>query len=320
MNILTLDQIKKALANVDLLPAIEAGFAAYSQNGAVVPPVGELILEQPYGEVHLKYGYIKADDYYVIKIASGFYDNPKLGLPSSSGLMLVFSQQTGQLQAVLLDEGHLTDVRTAAAGAVAAKYLAPAQVEQIGILGTGMQARLQLEHLAPIRDCRQVLVWGRTPDNLSAYSREIAEKGYQVKTTQDAAELAGACQLIVTTTASTEPLLQASAIQPGTHITAMGADMPHKQELDPALFARAELVVADSISQCLTQGDIHHGVAGGYIQAQELVELGQIVAGDRPGRTGPDQITIADLTGVAVQDIQIAKAVYEQAGKEKDTN
>ena len=313
MKILNLSQIKSALAQVDLLPAIESGFAAYSQDRAVVPPVGELLLEDPYGEVHLKYGYLKQDDYYVIKIASGFYDNPKLGLPSSSGLMLVFSQQTGQLQAVLLDEGHLTDVRTAVAGAVAAKYLAPNDVTQIGILGTGMQAHLQLQHLSAVTDCRAVLVWGRAVDKLAAYSLEMEAQNYHVQTTMDAAEVAGTCNLIVTTTAATQPLLQAEAVQPGTHITCMGADMPHKQELDSALFAKADQVVADSISQCLTQGDIHHAVDAGHIQPDQIVELGQIISGRHPGRSAADQITIADLTGVAVQDIQIAKAVYEMA-------
>ncbi len=150
MKILTLDQIKSALPSVDLMGEIESGFIAYSQGRAVVPPVGELVMQDPPGDVHIKYGYLMGDDYYVIKIASGFYDNPKLDLPSGNGLMLVFSQKSGVLEAVLLDQGHLTDIRTAVAGAIAAKYLAPSKVARIGIVGTGVQARLQLEYLAPV--------------------------------------------------------------------------------------------------------------------------------------------------------------------------
>ena len=160
-----LEQIKAALKGVDVIEIIEAGFVAYSKGKVVVPPVGEMIFTDPPGDVHIKYGYIQGDDYYVIKIASGFYDNPKLDLPSGSGLMLVFSQKTGQPECILLDEGYLTDVRTAAAGAVVAKYLAPKIVNRIGILGAGIQGRLQLEYLAPITDCREVTIWVSTRPN-----------------------------------------------------------------------------------------------------------------------------------------------------------
>jgi ornithine cyclodeaminase len=171
MKTLSLKEIKAALPSVDLMAEIEQGFVAYSQGRAVVPPIGELIMQDPPGEVHIKYGYITGDDYYVIKIASGFFQNPKLDLPSSNGLMLVFSQKTGTLEAVLLDEAHLTDIRTAVAGAIAAKYLAPSIIDRIGIVGTGVQARLQLEYLAPVTDCRDVLVWGAAKTSCLRMSR-----------------------------------------------------------------------------------------------------------------------------------------------------
>ena len=130
-----LDQIKKALGSIDSTKAIEEGFVAYSQGKVVVPPIGEMLFENPPGEVHIKYGFIKNDDYYVIKIASGFYENYKINLPTNSGLMLLFSQKSGQLLCVLFDKGYLTAVRTAAAGAVVAKYLAPKNVHRIVFLG-----------------------------------------------------------------------------------------------------------------------------------------------------------------------------------------
>jgi len=308
MKILTLDQIKSVLPSVDLMGEIESGFIAYSQGRAVVPPVGELVMQDPPGDVHIKYGFLTGDDYYVIKIASGFYENPKLDLPSSNGLMLVFSQKTGALEAVLLDEGYLTDIRTAIAGAIAAKYLAPSSVERIGIVGTGMQARLQLEYLAPVTDCRDVLVWGRSEDKLAAYEQDMTEKGFRVSTTTDAGDIMASCRLIVTTTPATSPILSGQA-QPGTHITAVGSDTHDKQELDAEILSRAELVVADSISQCLERGEIHQALKSNAITEAGLVELGSIIAGDAIGRESDDQVTVADLTGVAVQDIQISKAV-----------
>jgi len=312
MKILTLDQIKSALPSVDLMGEIESGFIAYSQGSAVVPPVGELVMRDPPGDVHIdvhiKYGYLTGDDYYVIKIASGFYENPKLDLPSSNGLMVVFSQKTGALEAVLLDEGYLTDIRTAIAGAIAAKYLASSKVERIGIVGTGMQARLQLEYLAPVTDCRDVLVWGRNEDKLAAYEQDMTEKGFRVSTTTDADDIMASCQLIVTTTPASSPILSGQA-QPGTHITAVGSDTHDKQELDAEILKHAELVVADSISQCIERGEIHQALKSGAVTEDSLVELGSIIAGDAIGRESDDQVTVADLTGVAVQDIQISKAV-----------
>ncbi len=311
MKILSLEQIKSVLPCIDLMGEIEQGFIAYSEGRAVVPPVGELILRDPPGDVHIKYGYLKGDDYYVIKIASGFYENFKLGLPSSNGLMLVFSQKTGALEAVLLDEGYLTDVRTAVAGAIAAKYLAPSRIERIGIVGTGMQARLQLEYLKPVTGCREVIAWGRSEDKLERYKEDMTAGGFNVTTTTDAASIVKSCNLIVTTTPAAEPILSGQA-QPATHITAVGSDTPDKQELDAGLLRQADLIVADSISQCVERGEIHQALKCKAISESDLVELGSILAGHVVGRSTDEQLTIADLTGVAVQDIQISKAVMSR--------
>jgi ornithine cyclodeaminase len=309
LKIIQLEQIKEVLPSIDLLPAIEEGFAAYSAGAAVVPPVGELLLDG--GDVHIKYGYLKEDKYYVIKIASGFYGNPELGLPSGNGMMLLFDQKTGEPVSILLDEGHLTDVRTAVAGAIAAKYLAPQNIERIGVVGTGIQARLQLLYLAPLTDCRDVIVWGRGDEQLSRYAGDMKGHGFSVETTREAVDIMKSCNLIVTNTPSVAPLLDSSGLRAGTHITAVGSDTPQKQELDPAILERADLVVADSISQCLVRGEIHKAIESGHITKDGLVELGDIIAGKAPGRESDDQITVADLTGVAVQDMEIASAVYE---------
>ena len=313
MNIYTLDQIKSILPELDLVPAIEEGFRRYSAQQAVVPPVGELLLEK--GEVHIKYGYLQGGEYYVIKVASGFYGNPQSGLPSSNGMMLLFSQQTGQPEAILLDEGHLTDIRTAVAGAIAAKHLAPDRVSRIGIVGAGIQARLQLRYLGDVTSCRDVLVWGRDEQEIDAYRDEMAPLGFRVETTLDTAILQETCNLIVTATPAAKPLLHVEHLQQGTHITAVGSDTPHKQELDARILARADLVVADSIAQCLERGEIHQAIKAGLLAPERLVELGQVISGEANGRTDDGQITIADLTGVAVQDIAIATAVASQLSR-----
>jgi len=309
-DVFSFDQIKKAAAVLDLTKDLEDGFIAYSRGRVVVPPVGELIFEDPPGDTHIKYGYIKDDDYFVIKIASGFYENPKIGLSSSSGLMLLFSQKTGMLVSVLLDEGLLTNVRTAVAGQISAKYLAPRNIHHIGVLGTGIQARMQVEYLKSVTECKEIIVWGRSQNSLAAYRETMAKAGYAVKCTQNAAEIADNCNLIITATPARTPLLQAEQIRRGTHITAMGSDTPEKQELDPGIIQKADIVVADSIEQCVVRGEIHKALAQGVFKREKIVELGNVIADKKLQRTSEDQITVADLTGVAVQDVQIAKAVY----------
>ena len=312
MKFITLDEIKSALPSVDLISEIEAGFAAYSAGKSVVPPVGELVMHEPPGDVHIKYGYLKGDDYYVIKIASGFYENEKIGLPTSNGMMLLFSQKSGEPVAVLADEGYLTDIRTAVAGAIAARYLAPGVIERIGIVGTGMQARLQLEYLKPVTDCRDVLAWGRSDEKLAAFKADMEDQGFSVSVTTDANTLLDTCNLIVTTTASKDAILDdVRKLRPGTHITAMGSDTHDKRELSSSILEAADLLVADSIPQCLERGEIHQALKDGNIKQADIVELGNIISGDVLGRTNDSQTTVADLTGVAVQDIQITKAVYE---------
>lgn len=309
-NSYSLAQIREVLPGINVVTAMEEGFLAYSDGLAVVPPVGELLFEEPPGEVHIKYGYIRGEEYYLIKIASGFYENRKRNLPWAQGMMLLFRQETGEPVCILLDEGYLTDVRTAAAGAVAARCLAPKNVRRIGIFGTGVQGRMQLEYLSGVVACREVVVWGRSQDGLDAYRKAVTTLGFTVHITQDAEEVGRQCNLIVTATPSKTPLLPAEAIQPGTHITAMGSDTTEKQELDPRILERADVVVADSLSQSRLRGEVYQAMRAGLLQESRVVELGSVICRKELGRSSEDQITVADLTGVAVQDIKIASAVY----------
>ncbi len=291
---------------------IEDGFLLYSAGIATVPPVGHLHFSNPPGDVHLKYGYIAGDDYFVVKVASGFYNNPTLGISSSNGVMLIFSQKTGAPLAILMDEGYLTDIRTALAGAVVAKYLAPSFVNHIGIVGTGIQARLQPEFIKTITQCRSLFVWGRHPENVKRYAADMVVNGFDVCIAHDLNTLTRNCNLIVTTTASKEPILFGKDIFPGTHLTAVGADAKGKQELDESVFTKADTIVADSISQCSDDGDLSYALKKGTPLTNKIIELGKVINNKSRARKNDTEITIADLTGVAVQDLQIAKFVYER--------
>ena len=306
IKIVDLNTIKSILPKVDLINEIEKGFVAYSNGEVVVPPVGELSFDSPPGDVHIKYGYIKNDDIYVIKIASGFYKNSELNLPTGNGMIMIFDQKNGRPIAVLNDECYLTDVRTAIAGAICAKYFAPKYINRIGIVGTGVQARMQLQYLKGVVDCNDALVWGRKSDSLDKFEKDMKNSEFAISTTTNLDEVINDCRLIVTCTPSEMPLI--NSVNEGTHITAMGSDTVQKQELDPNILLKADLIISDSRSQSTDRGEIHHALKDGLVM-NSVVELGEVISNKINGRTSDKQITVADLTGVAVQDIQIAKAV-----------
>jgi len=300
-------QIEQVIEPRQVIAAMERAFVAYSNGEAVVPPVGQLDFENPPGDCHIKYGYIKGGSTFTVKIATGFWKNPERGLASSSGVVLVFSSETGVLETIFQDEGYLTDARTAAAGAVAAKYLAPAHVDCIGIIGAGLQARLQLEYLREVTSCRRVKLWARAPER----ARALKVEGYDIEVVSSPAAVAASARLIVTTTASKAWLLGATDVKPGTHITALGADGGGKQELEPQLFARAKVRVVDSLGQCSKYGDSAFALERGLIELRDLVELGRVIEDRALGRSSEQDISIADLTGVAVQDIAIAELALQ---------
>lgn len=320
--VLELDEIKRLVDIPQVIREMETGFVLYSEGQVEVPPVGFLHFEEPPGDVHIKYGFVSGDEYYVLKMASGFYNNADLGLPISDGLLLVFSQKTGELKLILLDKCWLTDVRTAAAGAVAAKHLAPKNIHRIGIVGTGVQAKMQLEMLRDVVDCTSCLVWGRDStkvqrmiaDLRASESVQAWEGGLEIEAAPTLDDLVSQCNLIVTTTSARSPLIRADQVQQGTHITAMGSDDHGKQELEAEVLGKADLVVADSVSQCVDHGECFGAVQEGHIAADSILELGNVIKNGEIGRTTEDQITVADLTGVAIQDIQIAKMVARALG------
>ena len=249
-----------------------------------------------------------------MKIASGFPGNTAKGLSRIQGAMHIYNQKTGEPEAFLLDNGYLTDLRTAAAGGVAARHLSRADAKCAAILGTGAQARLQLQALTLVRPIETARIWGRNPAAAAATAAELTTRlGIPVSAAASAAEAVAGADIIVTTTPSAEPLLQAAWLEPGQHVTAMGSDAEHKTEIDPAAILRADLYAADSLAQTRHLGELRPAIAAGLIAADAAFpELGEIIAG-APGRASPDQITICDLTGTGVQDTAIATLAFARA-------
>lgn len=309
--------ILKRLEGMDLRAPIIEAFVAFSAGRAVMPPPGELIFDEPPGDLHIKYGYLRGGPYTVIKVASGFYENHRRQLPSSQGLMIVLDRETGVPLALLEDEGALTDLRTALAGSVAADWLAPTQVDAIGVIGAGIQARLQVRELQAVRPCRRLVVWNRSVERAERFADEMRAEGYIVAVAASPAAVCSEARLIVTTTPATVPLIHERDVCPGTHITAIGADTPNKTELAPKVLARATLLATDSIAQSSRCGELLHAIDANAIAPERCVELGQLFTSPRPAR-GQDDVTVAVLTGLAVQDLAIASCVLaaEQPNKE----
>ena len=304
-------QIEPLIRKTDISDAMREAFIEYSKGNAVIPPVGELIMDQPRGEVHIKYGYIKGGDHYVIKIASGFPDNEKDGIKPGQGMMLLFSIKTGEPEAILIDDANLTDIRTAIAGAIASHALSNQGVESVAIVGTGVQARYQARYISELMKVKKISIWGRDPKKAEKVKTDLPYLDVNIET--DIEKLVTESSLIVTTTSSKDPLIQSEWVKPGTHITAVGSDTPEKCELDPNLLSRADLLVADSLEQNLIRGEIHQAAKQSLIDSENVVELGEVFSGIKKGRVNQDSITIADLTGVAVQDLVIAQAVFKAA-------
>lgn len=302
----------------EVIRAIEEAFSALARGEATVPPILALPIPEHEGEVDVKTAHIRGWERFAVKIASGFFNNYRLGLPTGSGLMVVFSARTGMPEAVLLDNAYLTDVRTGAAGAVAADHLARRQVETVGVIGSGTQARYQILALKQVRDFRRVLVYSRNPERVERYVREMAPRlGAEVIAASSAEEVVRESEIVVTTTPSHTPYLRPEWLHPGLHITAMGSDTEEKQELYPEVLARADRLVCDSRAQCARLGELHHALEAGVLPPDApVLELGEITSGKQPGRTSEEQITVCDLTGVGVQDTAIAALAVRRAAEQ----
>ena len=301
--------------DTDAVDCVEQGFAALAGGRVIMPPVLSMTIEDHKGEVDVKTAYVPGLDSFALKVSPGFFDNPKIGLPSTSGLMILFSARTGQVEALLLDNGYLTDVRTAAAGAVAARHLAREDASTACIVGSGVQARLQLGALRLVRPISTATIWARDLAKAQAVAQELtADLGIAVSAAPDLRAAVSAADIVITTTPASKPLIRADWLRPGQHVTAMGSDQHNKNELDPACLTRADLYVPDRQAQTANLGELRSSIAAGLVSADKhFAELGDIAAGKAAGRQSARQITIADLTGTGVQDTVIATFALRRA-------
>ena len=320
MLVFTEQELKNNIAlNSEAVAVVEEAFTKLAHGEVEMPPIMRIDLHEQNGEVDVKTAYVKGKEMFAIKVSSGFFDNPALGLPSGNGFMMLMSTRTGIPQALLLDNGYLTEVRTAAAGAVAADYLARTNIQTVGIIGAGSQARFQLKALNLVRDFQKVLVYARSAERAQKYADEMAaELGIEVKVAENAEQVVRNSCLVVTTTPSKEPLIKAEWLHPGLHITAMGSDAEHKQELEADILAVADKVVCDTKAQCSKLGELHHALDGGVLADDSaIIEIGQLTSKQSAGRDNDEQITVCDLTGTGVQDTAIALFAYSEMVKQK---
>ncbi len=299
----------------EAIEAVADGFSRLANQQASLPAVIRVDVPENHGEVDIKTAYIHGLDHFAVKIASGFYDNSLSGLPYGSGLMIILSTITGFVEALLLDNAYLTDLRTGIAGAIAARYLARDPIEGAGVIGSGTQARYQIKALKLVRDFKRLYVYSIDPQHVEEYAREMKQTlGVEVITADRPETVVRMSDVVVTTTPSHQPYLKAEWLHPGLHITCMGSDTEHKQELYADVLGRADRIVCDRIAQCAQLGELHHAIEAGVISVgDQISELGDLTSGRRPGRQSEDEITVCDLTGVGVQDTAIALLAYQRA-------
>lgn len=320
IKILTETELRSQISlDLDAIDCIEEAFHALATKSVVMPPIMRLDIFENNGEIDVKTAYIPGLDSLAIKISPGFFDNPSLGLPSINGLMVLFSTRTGLVEALLLDNGFLTDVRTAAAGAVAAKYLSRANSQHAAILGAGMQAGLQLEALTLVRDIKSATIWARDFEKAQSTAKRLSQKLHiQIQACETVSAATENADIIVTTTPSDKPILKLADIKPGQHITAMGSDADHKNEIDPAIIANGIHYYCDRLSQCQSLGELHHAIESGQIDSSSsFPELGDVISGQATGRQIASEITLCDLTGTGIQDTAIATLAYQQCLRHK---
>jgi ornithine cyclodeaminase len=309
---LTEAEVRALVGPAEALAAMRTGFAALYRGEVTQPAIMDLEFPEAEGEAHLKGAHIHGSPHWSVKAATGFWSNTGRGLPVTNGLSLVFSAETGMLSAILFDNGYLTELRTGAAGALAADLLAPEEIEQAAIVGAGGQARYQLEALLGVRRPERVVVASRS--GAETYAEEMRALHDVDVRAVDLETAVRTSQLIVTTTPARKPVVRAEWLQPGTHVTAMGSDFAEKQELEAAALGRADVVAADHPPVAARNGEVHHAVEAGVIALEDVVPLGALVTGDAAGRTRDDELTICDLVGVGVQDAAIAGEVVARAG------
>lgn len=306
MRVIDEESLRACVGEATALATADRAFRALARGSVVLPPPVHLQIAEQDGEVHIKSGHLAGSATFTVKVATGFYRNAALGLPSGSGIMLLFDARTGAPLALLRDNGYLTDLRTGAAGALAAGLLCPARIQRVAVIGSGVQAGFQLRALAGVRTWDDAVVWSRNGEHAAARCRELERQlGTRASPAGTVEEAVAGADLVITVTPSREPLVHGEWLLPRATVIAVGSDGPGKRELADDVLLRADRVIADSVAQSRRLGELqylpHLPVHG---------ELGQVLTGAVPGREG-DELIVCDLTGVGAQDAAIAEAAFD---------
>ena len=312
--VLNSSEIKKCVQlNGQLIPIIEDAFKSLALGKTTMPPILRLDIEKYHGESDVKAAYIDGLDSYAIKVASGFFNNPNLGLPSSNGLMILLDSKTGVLKSVLLDKGYLTDVRTAIAGAIAAKHLSNPESSNVGIIGAGIQAKMQLEALLLVRNIKTAYIWSRDSKKTNKFVQNIKDKiNIKIIACESPEQTVNLSEILITCTPSKSPIIKSEWLKKGLHITAMGSDAEMKNELDPKIIKDCDYYIPDSQSQTSILGELNHAIKAGLVSAEKKYnELGSVIINSNLGRRNINDVTVADLTGTGGQDTAIARHTYK---------
>lgn len=311
--LLTRSEVASLLDLPHCIAAVEAGLWSYAAGGAICPTA--LSVQGNEGTFHVKAAAVRGTrSWFAAKCNGNFPGNAATnGLPTIQGLVLLCDADDGRPVAVF-DAIELTMLRTAAATAIATKHLARPDARVATIIGCGLQGRMHLRALAELLPLQRAFVHDLVPGRAQELARVAGDElELAVEATNDVLVAIAASDVVVTCTTSTQPLFVASAVRRGTFVAGVGADNPHKQELDPALFARAKIVV-DHLEQCATGGDLRHALAAGVVTRDAVhAELADLVVGKRPGRIAYDEVILFDSTGFAIQDVAAAVAIYERA-------
>lgn len=311
--VLTRSDVMKLLDYDTCISAVEEAFK--SQAAGRTLPSGILGTHAPAGGFHVKTAGLPGERlYYAAKINSNFPGNPQFyGLPTIQGVIGLYDATNGRLLA-LIDSIEITSIRTAAATAVAAKYLATEDSRSVMIVGCGNQGRSHLRALSRVRSLSQVIAYDSNTSVAQRFADDMsAELGVEIEPCVSYRNESSRCDIIVTCTTSREPLLFPGDVSAGSFIAAVGADNESKQEIAPEVLASSTVVV-DVLEQCATIGDLHHAVEAGLMKREDVhADLADIVSGRRPARSSAESVIVFDSTGTALEDVAAASVVYERA-------
>jgi ornithine cyclodeaminase len=314
LRVVPLEEFRDRVPMAAAIDAVERGFRALALGQATLPDPMVVELSRPTAEVHVKGAHLAGARFIVLKVATGFPANRERGLPSGDGMFVLLDAKTGAPALVLEEHGFLTDLRTGAAIALTLRYLAPVEAPHALLVGAGGLAAHAARAMLTERRIERLTIWNRTPNRAEALARDLAGQVETRVATALEPEVR-AHRLIVSVTASTVPLIRAEWVAAGTHITSAGTGSPEKVELEPALLKKADRVFADRVVQTERYGNLRHAIEAGLMSRRSVTgELGDLVTGRLLGRERADEITIADLTGVGVQDAAIVEPVVEGLG------